>query len=550
MPELKETVDKSAEVPSDARLGSAAAATKMSLEVNSDNTAALAHPTANIAETAGANAPGDAKNNSSSQTGKDVPVSATIESDGSFSFAAAGQENSPIKLTDFNQAATDVIKAVDPSGRVTEGELAKAMENQQFKGQDAQVLAALYYNYGELSKLTQTPDEQNKGLSGDDVARLPLAAMFDAGKMDSWANSNFGKFASNGSLSQTAIEAALAKPSTSSQDATALRLLEQYFPQISQGQSSSSSNADAISLADVDNFRKNTMGNQERGALYLSMTSDLARTSVLGEGADVNHQLYSSSNPLDSIKPEAVTQGFIDDCFFDSPLAALAQRNPSLIANAIKDNNNGTYTVTFPGAPNEPITVTPPTEAELGLYDGGSKYGTWAPIMEKAFGEYRRAHAQQFQISDDPDATPEKGADGMGIAQDAMTLLTGKQAAFVGIHHEQSNQKAQSSGAPGSGDSSSQSVQTNPAAIGQLLDEVINKDNLPITAAVYGDNTGHTKNGALIDQHEYTVLGYTPDGKGSGTVTLRNPYGGAKADLQMSLDDFSKGFDGITFSAK
>jgi hypothetical protein len=73
----------------------------------------------------------------------------------------------------------------------------------------------------------------------------------------------------------------------------------------------------------------------------------------------------------------------------------VAKTHPEKIRDAIKDNHNGTYTVSFPGAKGEKFTVDAPTQSELGLYNGGTKYGTWAAIMESAFGKYRAKELSQ-----------------------------------------------------------------------------------------------------------------------------------------------------------
>src|SRR4029453_6235089 len=58
------------------------------------------------------------------------------------------------------------------------------------------------------------------------------------------------------------------------------------------------------------------------------------------------------------------------------------------IKDMIHVNDDGTYTVTFPGAPDQPVTVAAPTDAELARYAGGSDCGTWAAVLEKAYGKY------------------------------------------------------------------------------------------------------------------------------------------------------------------
>lgn len=47
------------------------------------------------------------------------------------------------------------------------------------------------------------------------------------------------------------------------------------------------------------------------------------------------------------IHPNDISQAQLGDCFLASSLAVVANQNPTLIRNAIRDNGDGTYTVTF-----------------------------------------------------------------------------------------------------------------------------------------------------------------------------------------------------------
>ncbi|MGC4113421.1 MAG: C2 family cysteine protease [Myxococcales bacterium] len=49
----------------------------------------------------------------------------------------------------------------------------------------------------------------------------------------------------------------------------------------------------------------------------------------------------------DGIKPEDVQQGQLGDCYFPAAIAALAKSQPEVLQNMIKENGDGTYTVTF-----------------------------------------------------------------------------------------------------------------------------------------------------------------------------------------------------------
>jgi Ca2+-binding EF-hand superfamily protein len=105
--------------------------------------------------------------------------------------------------------------------------------------------------------------------------------------------------------------------------------------------------------------------------------------------SQANRNLYAdATNPLKSIQLEAIKQGKVGDCVFLSALASLIVVRPQLIVDIIKDNGNGTFTVTFPGAPDEPVIQEAPTTSELAVFARGSEFGIWAPILEKAYGFY------------------------------------------------------------------------------------------------------------------------------------------------------------------
>ena len=138
------------------------------------------------------------------------------------------------------------------------------------------------------------------------------------------------------------------------------------------------------------------------GQLHAEMQSLEARASKLGTALTVDaselysrlsppektNQLYRTSDPVESIRPNDVIQGSANDCFFMASLAAVADTKPSLIKDAIVQNKDGSYTVTFPGAKDFHIHTPPLTERELSNYAKNSPDGVWPAVMEKAFGIY------------------------------------------------------------------------------------------------------------------------------------------------------------------
>jgi hypothetical protein len=97
-------------------------------------------------------------------------------------------------------------------------------------------------------------------------------------------------------------------------------------------------------------------------------------------------------NPLTDI-----TQGDDGDCWFLAGLGAIALTNPSVIQRNIRQNPNGTYTVTF-YQDGKPVQITVTADLPYGAKGGGSLNpyaqagaggSTWTQIYEKAYAELR-----------------------------------------------------------------------------------------------------------------------------------------------------------------
>ncbi len=110
-------------------------------------------------------------------------------------------------------------------------------------------------------------------------------------------------------------------------------------------------------------------------------------------------------NELDSVDGRYVIQGGVYDCRFLSIVAGFAStpNGKSVLFSMIKENPDGTYTVTFPNEMDHPITVQPLTEKEVSIYarleDRVTRQnkGLWLAVLEKAFGQYRIAHQSPYE---------------------------------------------------------------------------------------------------------------------------------------------------------
>lgn len=292
------------------------------------------------------------------------------------------------------------------------------------------------------------------------------------------------------------------------------------------------------------------MQSLETRALKLgaTLTVDAAELYAQLNPPEKTHKLYRTSDPLESIRPSDVRQGSANDCFFMGSLAAVAATKPSVIKDAIKQNPDGSYTVTFPGAKDSPVHTPPLTERELANYAKDSPDGVWPAVMEKAFGIYLNDHPDEKNkilgragkgfLQDasnwldnnlfDSLKDPQQLADS-GDTVAAMKLLTGNQPGGLPLKDGHSVEGAKS-----------------------LLESSFSQtEHLPTVAAASPENQT-TQALGLHPNRAYTVLGYE-----NGMVTLRDPYGSTVANesgktmaskdgvFQMKVEDFARAFDEV-----
>ncbi|MBZ0187423.1 MAG: hypothetical protein K8F91_14345, partial [Candidatus Obscuribacterales bacterium] len=234
----------------------------------------------------------------------------------------------------------------------------------------------------------------------------------------------------------------------------------------------------------------------------------------------------------EEINSEGVKQGSSGTCFFMSSLASLAntEAGQKQIADMVRENPDGTFTVTFPGDQDNPVTID-----DIGskANDGAAK---WAQVIETAFLKY----THDGPLRDTVDLQDVSVTARVNNSKTAQKLLTGKdsmndQFAFTDM----------ASGLSAIGSTSMDNVERD-------LEEAI-KNGRVITAGTAPDGilgTGSNDSGPVRDGHIFTVMNYDSETK---TVTVRDPYGNSgiaegetvdgitalpNGELKMSLDKF------------
>ena len=234
---------------------------------------------------------------------------------------------------------------------------------------------------------------------------------------------------------------------------------------------------------------------QERQKLTDSKTLAAIASGIMERVRDISGQkccLYGKEgDPIESIKPDAIRQGMIGDCFFLAALNSVIATNPQIITRIIHDNHNDTYTVTFPGLRDEPITVETPTLVELALYARLTEWGTWPAVLEKAYGKY------QAQFEKRPRIVAAENSSGAERMSDALQLLTGQMGRTVPLE------------------------KLNDDELGRILTDAF-REKRAVGASSKPGKSGYTENANIPSNHAYSVVRWDPD---LSMISLRNPWG-------------------------
>ena len=219
--------------------------------------------------------------------------------------------------------------------------------------------------------------------------------------------------------------------------------------------------------------------------------------------------------------PFQLEQGQFGTCYFLAALVSKAQQDPGSIAKMIKDNGNGTFTVTFPG--HKAVTIDAPSDGELLTEASSGSNGTWATILEKAYAKMKNDEA--FFSRDNPMDKVEGGGTGQGIS-DLTTSSVDTDELWLTRKSTTRKKLIKALGA------------------GKMVVASVSKDWI--------------RDSGIPDQHAYTVLDYNEK---TDKITLRNPWGhtetkgadGRAKDgnddgiFQMTLDEFDKTFSIIAY---
>ncbi|GMU61976.1 MAG: hypothetical protein AMXMBFR34_37390 [Myxococcaceae bacterium] len=217
---------------------------------------------------------------------------------------------------------------------------------------------------------------------------------------------------------------------------------------------------------------------------------------------------------IDGPKPDDVRQGAIGNCYFPAALAAVAAARPDVIEKMIKDNRDGTYTVTFNSASSysagRPVEVKVDGDLYARSY-GGPIYGgslggstapdkmeLWFPLIEKAYAQWKGSYD-----------TIGNG----GVAGQVMSEVMGKTYSYENL----------------SG--------TNTDRLYERIKKAA-ENNQPMAAGTYGtEDAAKYTNTGVYAHHAYSVVGAEEE-NGVKYVKLRNPWGQSEHGYDGKNDGF------------
>ncbi|HEY3863573.1 MAG TPA: redoxin domain-containing protein [Verrucomicrobiae bacterium] len=247
-----------------------------------------------------------------------------------------------------------------------------------------------------------------------------------------------------------------------------------------------------------------------------------------------NHELFASGLPQLS----TVHQGRMGDCFCLAPLGAMIHRDPSEVAALFSIQEDGRVRVEFGGGP---VSVAPPTDAELAMTAGNSRDGVWINLYEKAIAQVRNdLRAPEKRASLAIDVIANGGTEGS-----VMRYLTGHKVTGTGLKFARD---------------SAVSAAACAAKLDELRQKLTNAESQQLLVAA---GTQKPTTPGVTPKHAYALLHYdaeadavslwNPHGnnfKPKGPPGLSNGYPMKNGLLTVPLSEFAKQFSSVTFEDK
>lgn len=443
-----------------------------------------------------------------------------------------------MRTEDFADAALGLFDRINKNrdGVLSDKELSAALEDNTIKDEDAQIIAALYFKRARLTHTGDTAGDSTRGgVSKEDlIAFKENEQRISQDLYASWSVESIGhdeeafkQFdrSNKGYISRSDLQAAISDTTLSEDKRNTAQILERNFALLAPASDDYRNREErGLTAKDLRNFSQ--VLSESKDYIVIKEAAHALRRTYWGQLNQVETLYADENNPRASINPESINQGLINDCYLLAAIGAVSHSDPALVQEMIKDNQDGTYTVTFPGAKDEPITVKAPTQAERGIFNQPGANGIWASVLEKAYGAYcQKSIFRRSPMNLGGGDSPTEGADGGGFYS-ALALFTGRTYSWH-IMPITSNK-----------------------TLKRDLDRSLNQSPTQPVIADTGPGKpffwkAETKDG-FVRSHTYTITGYDKNGPDGGTVTVRNPWGGSKGtkygEISISFEEFERNF--------
>jgi Ca2+-binding EF-hand superfamily protein len=305
------------------------------------------------------------------------------------------------------------------NGYIDAAETNAAIANPKFTEEDALVVAVLRGSGALIQKMSD--DEYGTENSG--VTRKDFTKLFEDMKsyekeigealdVEKYGLKMFSEIDTDksGSISEKELNAYKLPPAKQPYDSdswerkqkeVALASMKRSFHDLKKANTDSYFGETGITERDLERYFAAVYVRHSHGT-HVAVRHDF-NSAVDNLSRKTTQNLYATKDPLDSIQADAIYQGAIGDCYFVGPLSSMAATpaGRQKIRDMIRDNGAGkdgrhTYTVTFPGSPDRPITVSEPTDSELAMFAGPSKHGLWPAVLEKAYARYENSSSWSY----------------------------------------------------------------------------------------------------------------------------------------------------------
>ncbi|MBX9669323.1 MAG: hypothetical protein K2X93_16985 [Candidatus Obscuribacterales bacterium] len=433
-------------------------------------------------------------------------------------------------------------------GRLTQAELGHAVLDPKLgNGEGAAYIATAYIGSKDISKAAaelsgkkiDPKSGEDKGFTREDLKTVGdnLERVNTKDFKDRMAITSIIGFREkvdtnqDGTITKSELSASLKRTDLTPDQRNSLQLLQKRFSEVAKASDDKVPGEGGKLRTLVPQTKDGKTDTREKEYVSSKDLSDFTRT-----GDQLTKGLSDSLKHRQERLNEKDGQGHTGSCFLLASAQSLLAKDPNALKSMIKDNKDGTSTVTFPAA-EQPVTVTNPTKAELAVYSNGKDMA----IIEKAFAEKRidiERTGGKFDGSGGKNKVPpQEVLQRGGSSREALEYLTGKQA-FT--------------------------FETRASNLPDYMKLANSKDNVMVADSKKGRDM--PRGTGIVADHAYALTGF--DQK-TGMVELMNPNtkspGGrlvepAGADgrakdgandgkFQMPLADFRKSFERIRWAS-